>query len=44
MHRQPHILSLKQQQGILRETVDEAIQGALIGQIREIYNNNPQVE
>ena len=34
----------EQQQGILRETVDEAIQGALIGQIREIYNNNPQVE
>lgn len=34
----------EQQQVILRETVDEAIKGALIDQVREIYNNNPQVE
>ncbi len=34
----------EEQQVILRETVDEAIKTALIDQIREIYNNNPQVE
>lgn len=34
----------EQQQVILRETVDEAIKTALIDQVREIYNNNPQVE
>lgn len=34
----------EQQQVILRETVDEVIKSALIDQVREIYNNNPQVE
>jgi hypothetical protein len=34
----------EQQQVVLRETVDEAIKSALIDQVREIYNNNPQVE
>ena len=34
----------EQQQTVLRETVDEAIKSALIDQVREIYNNNPQVE
>lgn len=34
----------EQQQVVLRETVDEAIKTALIDQVREIYNNNPQVE
>lgn len=34
----------EEQQVILRETVDEAIKSALIDQVREIYNNNPQVE
>ena len=34
----------EQQQVVLRETVDEAIKSALIDQVRQIYNNNPQVE
>jgi hypothetical protein len=33
-----------QQQNILRETVEEVIKGALLDEVREIYNNNPQVE
>lgn len=34
----------EEQQTVLKETVDEAIKTALVDQIREIYNNNPQVE